>query len=225
AFLDEIGENKAVVHARRIAAVNPHTSVAVDRQGITPDNVLDLVTICGVVVDGVDVTEPAGWVAKWLLHEAAARVGRPVISGYDMAGTQYIRYYDYRSGDAPFGGRIDRAALDEAIATDATWDLLRKVVPMRVVPVEMLESARRMLASGEDGLPQLVYTSLLYGAAAARMVVSVSEGSRVRKHTLISVDRAVSTGPARWRSALRKPVVAVLALRELAASRGAASHA
>ncbi len=224
AFLSEIGENKAVVHARRVVAVNPHATVSVDRHGITADNVLDLVAACAVVVDGVDVTEPAGWVAKWLLHEAAAAVGRPVISGYDMAGTQYIRYYDYAPASAPFDGRIDRAALDEAIATDATWDLLRKVVPMRVVPVEMLESARRMLASGEDGLPQLVYTSLLYGAAAARMVVSVSEGSRVRRHTLISVDRAVSTGPARWRSAVRKPVVAVLALRELAASRGAASH-
>ncbi len=225
AFLDEIGENKADVHARRVVAVNPHAEVTVHRQGITADNVLDLVTACAVVVDGVDVTEPAGWVAKWLLHEAAARVGRPVISGYDMAGTQYIRYYDYAAGSAPFDGRIDRAMLDEAIATDATWDLLRRVVPMRVVPVEMLESARRLLASGEDGLPQLVYTSLLYGAVAARMVVSVSEGSRVRRHTLISVDRAVSTGPARWRSALRKPVVAALALRELAASRGAASHA
>jgi tRNA threonylcarbamoyladenosine dehydratase len=224
AFVDEIGENKADVHARRVAAVNPHAEVSVDRRGITVDNAVDLVTACGVVVDGVDVTEPAGWVAKWLLHEAAARVGRPVISGYDMAGTQYIRYYDYAAGSAPFDGRIDRAMLDEALATDATWDLLRRVVPMRVVPVEMLESARRLLASGEEGLPQLVYTSLLYGAAAARMVVSVSEGSRVRRHTLISVDRAVSTGPARWRSALRKPLVAVLALRELSASRGAASH-
>jgi hypothetical protein len=41
----------------------------------------------------------------------------------------------------------------------------------------------------------------------------------VRKHTLISVDRAVSTGRGRWSAALRKPVVAVLALRDLAASR------
>ena len=147
-----------------------------------------------------------------------------MISGYDMAGTQYIRFYDYRPGSEPFDGRIDRAGLDEAIATDATWELLRKVVPMRVVPVEMLESARAMLASGEEGLPQLVYTSLLFGAAASRMVVSVSSGTRVRKHTLISVDRAVSTARGRWGAALRKPVVAVLALRDLAASREATPH-
>ncbi len=224
AFLDEIGENKAVVHARRIAAVNPHASAHVDTSGITADNALDLVGRCHVVVDGVDVTEPAGWVAKFLLHEAAAQVGRPVISGYDMAGTQYIRFYDYRPGSEPFDGRIDRAGLDEAIATDATWELLRKVVPMRVVPVEMLESARAMLTSGDEGLPQLVYTSLLFGAAASRMVVSVSSGTSVRKHTLISVDRAVSTARGRWGAALRKPVVAVLALRDLAASREASPH-
>ena len=222
AYLDEIGENKAAVHARRIAAVNPHATVHVDTTGITEENVEDLVGRCHVVVDGVDVTEPAGWVAKFLLHEAAARVGRPVISGYDMAGTQYIRFYDYRPRSRPFDDRIDRAGLDEAIATGATWDLLRRVVPMRVVPVEMLESARQMLASGEEGLPQLVYTSLLFGAAASRMVVSVSSGAPVRKHTLISVDRAVSTTRGRWSAALRKPVVAALALRDLAASRESA---
>jgi hypothetical protein len=56
------------------------------------------------------------------------------------------------------------------------------------------------------------------------MVVSVSSGTRVRKHTLISVDRAVSTARGRWGAALRKPVVAVLALRDLAASREASPH-
>lgn len=220
AFLDEIGENKAVVHGRRIVAVNPHATVHVDTTGITADNVEDLVGRCHVVVDGVDVTEPAGWVAKFLLHEAAARVGRPVISGYDMAGTQYVRFYGYRPGSRPFDGRIDRAQLDEALATETTWELLRAVVPMRVVPVEMLESARQMLGSGEEGLPQLVYTSLLFGAAASRMVVAVSSGARVRRHTLISVDRAVSPARERWSAALRKPVIAALALRDLAASRG-----
>ena len=214
AFLDEIGENKAVVHARRIAAVNPNASVHVDTTGITAANVEDLIGRCHVVVDGVDVTEPSGWAAKYLLHEAAARVGRPVISGYDMAGTQYIRFYDYRPLSRPFDGRVDRERIDAG----ATWELLRNVVPMRVVPVEMLESARRQLA-GEDGLPQLVYTSLLFGAAASRMVVSISAGERVRKHTLISVDRAVRTTRGRWGATLRKPVVAVLALRDLAASR------
>jgi ThiF family protein len=214
AFLDEIGENKAVVHARRIAAVNPHATVHVDPTGITEANVEDLIGRCHVVVDGVDVTEPAGWEAKYVLHEAAARVGRPVISGYDMAGTQYVRFYDYRPGSRPFDGRVDRSRL----AAGATWDLLRAVVPMRVVPVEMLASARRQLA-GEDGLPQLVYSSLLFGAAASRMVVSISAGERVRKHTLLSVDRAVSPARGRWSAALRKPVVAVLAVRDLAATR------
>lgn len=219
AFLDEIGENKAVVHARRVTAVNPYASTHVETTGITAVNVESLVARCNVVVDGVDVTEPAGWVAKFLLHEAAARAGRPVISGYDMAGTQYVRFYAYRAGCRPFDGRIDRAELDIALAESRTWDLLRRVVPMRVVPVEMLESARRILGSGDDGLPQLVYTSLLYGAAAARMVVSVAEGAKVKRHTLISVDRAVSPARVRAWSALRKPVVAVLALHDLAASR------
>lgn len=217
AFLHEIGENKAVVHARRVVQVNPHATTHVATTGITAANVDPLVSTCAVVVDGVDVTEKAGWHAKYLLHEAAARIGRPVISGYDMAGTQYIRFYGYRSGDRAFDGAVDA----RAVAEQGTWDLLRKVVPMRFVPVEMLESARRIVTTGEDGLPQLVYTSLLYGAAAARMVVSVSEGTRIRKHTLISVDSAVRPTGDRVRASARKPVVAALALRDLARMKAA----
>ncbi len=85
---------------------------------------------------------------------------------------------------------------------------------MRVVPVEMLESARPMLATGEESLPQLVYTSLLFGASGVEDGrLRELGGSTVRRHTLISVDRAVSTTRGRWSAALRKPVVAALALR------------
>ena len=220
AFLDEIGEHKAVVCGRRVAQINPGATARVERQGITADNVHDLVRQCDIVIDGVDVTEPSGWAAKLLLHESAARLGRPVISGYDMAGTQYVRFYGYQSGDRPFAGAISRADVDSG----ATWDLLRRVVPLRFVPVEMLDLARERVRSGQEGLSQVVYASLAFGAIASRMVVSIMEDSPVRIHTVVGLDSAVRRRGANLRAAARKPVVVALALRDLAAIRREATN-
>ncbi|MET0740526.1 MAG: ThiF family adenylyltransferase [Candidatus Nanopelagicales bacterium] len=218
AYLDEIGQNKADVCARRVGGVNPQSTAEVHRAGINSRNVDDLVDRCAVVIDGVDVTEPAGWVAKFELHAAAARLGRPVVTGYDMAGAQYVRYYDYRRPRPAFDGRITRQHIDSL----TTWGLLRRAVPLWAVPVEMLESARRSVATGEESVPQVVYASLLFGAIAAKMVVDIVGGRRVRRHTLVNVDRAIHPLAVNAFDRLRKPVVLVQALADLAATERSA---
>ena len=213
AFLDEIGLNKAEVCRRRVLGVNPAALAEVHAEGITGRNVRGLVSRARVVIDGVDVTEMAGWRAKYQLHEAAAALGIPVITGWDMAGTQYVRFYDYQPGDEPFDGAIRRDDLERA----STWELMRAAVPLRFVPVEMLEQARRQVAgASDDGLPQLVHASLLFGALAARMTLNVIEGRPVRRHTVIDTDKEVGTRRSNVRRSLRKPVVVALALRDLA---------
>jgi len=215
ATVGDLGRNKAEVSAARVKAVNPHAATTVLADGITASNVRPLVRRSDVIIDGADVTERSGWEAKYLLHEAAAGVGRPVVSGYDMAGTQYVRFYGYRRGDRPFDGRVTRRDLD----ADGTWDLLRRVVPLRVVPLDLLEHARRQLGADDSAMPQLVHASLLFGAVAARMTLHVLEGRPVRRHTVINVDAEVQRPATNLRTALRKPVVAALALRDLAALR------
>jgi hypothetical protein len=209
---EDIGRNKAEACARRVAEINPQAFTRVETDGIQPGTVTAMVAACDVVVDGVDVTEPAGWRAKYALHEAAAALGRPVISGYDMAGTQYVRFHDYRRGGAPFDGAVTAAQ----VASGSTWRLLRQVVPLRVVPVEMLESARAAVATGEESVSQLVYTSMLFGALASRMVVDVLDGRPVRRHTVVDAHAVVRPAVASLRSRLRKPWVLALALRDLA---------
>ncbi|WP_157937141.1 HesA/MoeB/ThiF family protein [Geodermatophilus chilensis] len=208
----DIGRNKAEVCARHVVEINPQARTRVATDGIQPGTVSAMVAACDVVVDGVDVTEPAGWRAKYALHEAAAALGRPVVSGYDMAGTQYVRFHDYRRGGAPFDGAVTAAQ----VASDSTWRLLRQVVPLRVVPVEMLESARSAVAGGEESVSQLVYTSMLFGALASRMVVDVLDGRPVRRHTVVDVHAAVRPAVSSLRARLRKPWVLALALRDLA---------
>ena len=212
AGVQDIGQNKAEVCARRVAEINPRARTWVATDGIQPDTVAAMVGACDVVVDGVDVTEPAGWRAKWELHEAAARLGVPVISGYDMAGTQYVRFYDYRRSTAAFDGAVTAAQVEAG----RTWALLRRVVPLRVVPVEMLDSARRSVATGEESVSQLVYTSMLFGALASRMVIDVLDGRPVRRHTVVDVHRAVRPAVPALLGRLRRPWVLALALRDLA---------
>jgi threonine dehydrogenase-like Zn-dependent dehydrogenase len=195
----DIGRNKAEVCARHVAEINPQARTQVAPEGIQRDTVCAMVAACDVVIDGVDVTEPAGWLAKYALHEAAAALGRPVVSGYDMAGTQYVRFYDYRRSSAPFDGAVTRAQIESA----GTWRLLRRVVPVRVVPVEMLEGARRAVATGEESVSQLVYTSMLFGALASRMVVDVLDGRSVRRHTVVDVHAAVRPPVSSLRARLR----------------------
>ncbi len=208
----DIGQHKAEVCARHVGEINPRARTRVATEGIQPDTVAAMVASCDVVVDGVDVTEPAGWRAKYALHEAAARLRRPVISGYDMAGTQYVRFYDYRRPTVAFDGAITAGQVDEG----RTWSLLRRVVPLRVVPVEMLESARRSVATGEESVSQLVYTSMLFGALTSRMVVDVLDGRPVRRHTVVDAHRAVRPSRVSRATRLRKPGVLALAQRDLA---------
>lgn len=195
--------------------------------GITAENVASLVGRATVVVDGVDVTERSGWQAKYLLHEAAAALGVPVVTGWDMAGTQYVRFYGYQPGDRPFAGRISR----HDVAETSTWDLMRRSIPMRFVPVEMLEQARRQVAgqrrsalagrpaAEDEGMPQLVHASLLFGAVSARIVLNLMQDKPVRRHTVVNVDREVGTALGKTVDRIRKPVVAGLALRDLAILR------
>lgn len=215
AFVHEIGRNKAAVCADRVRHINPGAHVEVWDEGITRANASDLVRRCDVVIDGVDVTEKAGWEAKARLHIAAAVHGRPVITGYDMGGTQYVRFYDYHRGDAPFDGRITFGDIERL----STWDLLRRVVPMHVIPVEMLVQARHSLTRPDEGLPQLVHASLLFGALASRMVLNLVEDRPVRRHTVVDSDHEVGTALTRTTRQLRKPVVAGLALMDLAVHR------
>ncbi|HKT03886.1 MAG TPA: ThiF family adenylyltransferase, partial [Rugosimonospora sp.] len=199
----DVGRNKAVVGGDRLAEINPYARIETHEEGVTAANATALVSGTDVVIDGVDVTERSGWTAKYLLHEAASAARRPVLTGYDMAGTQYIRCYDYRTGLAPFAGRLIRSHVD----TLDPWRLLRRVVPLRTVPLEMLENARTRLGDPDYSVPQLVYASLLFGALACRMVADLVDGRPVRRHVRVDVHARVRPTRTALAAALHRPVV------------------
>jgi tRNA A37 threonylcarbamoyladenosine dehydratase len=131
AYLDDIGRNKARTAATRVRRINPECNVSVHADGITPANAERLVRNSTIVVDGVDVTTRSGWLAKLAVHQAAARHHLTVVSGWDLASSQYVRIYRY--GDdptlAPLGG-LTPGDVD----TLSVWSLIKRLVPSSAFP-------------------------------------------------------------------------------------------
>ncbi|HEX4831148.1 MAG TPA: ThiF family adenylyltransferase [Trebonia sp.] len=198
AAVADVGHNKAEVAARWLAQVNPHARAEVHATGIAPDapgrpgNALALVRGAGAVIDGVDVTTAGGWRAKYALHAAAATARRPVVSGYDLGGTQHVRYYDYPAGCPPLAGQVTEADV-AAAARDggALWPLLLRVVPRAVIPADLIADVRAGQGRPDYSAPQLAYTAQLFGVLAARYVVQILAGHPVRPHLTIDVHKLV----------------------------------
>jgi tRNA A37 threonylcarbamoyladenosine dehydratase len=106
AMFRDIGRNKAEVAAERILAINPHAQARVHADGVTQANAADLTSACDVIIDGVDVTTVAGWRAKHALHRSALERKLALVTGWDMAGVQYVQCYDYREVSEPFNGLV-----------------------------------------------------------------------------------------------------------------------
>lgn len=199
----DIGFNKARVARDRVLAINPQATAEAEENGITPANVRRLVRAADLVVDGVDVTERSGWHAKFLLHQEAAAANVPVITGWDMAGVQYIRFYDYRRrGARAFDGKVTA----EDVRDLGIWALLLRGVPLRFVPVEMIRNAREHLQEPEYSVPQLVYASQFFGALAARMAVVTLDRGAVRRHTVIDAHQRVRNRRERTATTLARTV-------------------
>ncbi len=183
ADLGDIGRNKAEVQAARARAINPDVEMLVETDGVTEDNVDWLVGTTDLVIDGVDVTEPAGIAAKRALHQEAWRQRRLVISGLDLGGTQLVYAFDYRDGRTkPLDGRLDGAPDGiEAL------DFLSRLVDPLDVPRELLSYTEAMIRGEAGSPPQLAPAADQFGVLAAWIVLDVAAGRPVRKRVKVAI--------------------------------------
>ncbi|MGE2715611.1 HesA/MoeB/ThiF family protein [Mycolicibacterium litorale] len=167
AYRADIGANKAATAARRVAGINPDCALSVHTDGVTPDNVGSLLDRATIVVDGVDVTTRAGWAAKLAVHRGAAQRALTVISGWDLACSQYVRLYRYGSGQPVLDG-----ITADLVETLPVWSLIKRVLPSRVFPDALADDiAVRGGREPEYHVPQLIQTAMLFGAIATQIVV------------------------------------------------------
>jgi tRNA threonylcarbamoyladenosine dehydratase len=204
ATVADVGRNKAEVAAERVRAINPFAEPRVYPQGVAADVVEELLEGVDAIVDGVDVTTMSGLRAKFLLHEHAAARRLPLVTGWDMAGAQYVRCYDYRRIRRVFDGQLEATDLDRL----TMWQLLERVVPVRYVPLEMIEIARANLGNPSFSFPQLVYAADVFGALAAHVVAQMVAGEPVRDHVYVDLHERVRPPRERWRARVRRPLLA-----------------
>ncbi len=183
AEMGDIGRNKAEVQASRARAINPEVEVLVEPDGVTGDNVDWLVGATDLVIDGVDVTEPAGIAAKRALHQEAWRQRRLVISGLDLGGTQVVYAFDYRDGRTrPLNGRLEGAPADIG-----ALDFLTRLVSPLDVPRELLAYSAAMIRGQAGSPPQLAPTADQFGVLAAWMVLDFAAGRPVRRRVKVAI--------------------------------------
>jgi hypothetical protein len=183
ADIGDIGRNKAEVQAARARAINPQAEVLVEPDGVTEDNVDWLVGTSDLVLDGVDVTEPAGITAKRALHDEAWRQRRLVISGLDLGGTQLVYAFDYRDGHTrPLNGRLDGAP-----AGIGAVEFLSRLVDPLDVPREMVAYTEAMIRGEAGSPPQLAPTADQFGVLAAWMVLDFAAGRPVRRRVKVAI--------------------------------------
>jgi len=183
ADMGDIGRNKAEVQASRARAINPQAELLVEPDGVTEGNVDWLVGTTDVVIDGVDVTEPAGIAAKRALHQEAWRQRRLVISGLDLGGTQVVYAFDYRDGRTrPLNGRLEGAPADIG-----ALDFLTRLVSPLDVPRELLAYSEAMIRGQAGSPPQLAPTADQFGVLAAWMVLDFAAGRPVRKRVKVAI--------------------------------------
>jgi molybdopterin/thiamine biosynthesis adenylyltransferase len=184
--LRSLGRNKAECLAEQARAINPYLEIEVRREGITTENVDELAKRADIIIDAVDVTSLEGLAAKMSLHEAAARAGRPTVSAYDLAYRQYVRVYDYRRDPRPLGGRAARVR-----DSKTPMEALALLVPVWVIPVDMVPEVERLLESPGASISQLGCTADLFGALAVPLVIELLAGRQVKSSFTLDLKDAI----------------------------------
>ena len=105
----DLGVNKAVVAARRIAEIDPYLRVVVEPEGVTRENL-------GAFLDGLDVVieECDSLDMKFLVREAARDRRIPVIMETSDRGVLDVERFDLEPDRPIFHGLLGRHGLDEA---------------------------------------------------------------------------------------------------------------
>ncbi len=199
ATVADLGRNKAAVQAERLLAVNPHATLEVHREGVSPGTIAGLLRPADFVVDAVDVTTQAGIDAKLALHRAAVDLRLTVLTAYDIAATQYVEVFEYERSRRPLDGRVKDG-------TKGSEAVLRSLIPPRALPREIFPILKERRRDASLGFPQLVMTSTLLGALAVELILRLLEGKPVRPRVRVDLADLVRPPLRRFAGHLRRDV-------------------
>jgi CRP-like cAMP-binding protein len=187
-LIHDVGEHKARVLASRMAEINPFATMAVQSDGITEGNVATLVDGADLIVDGIGATEVESLRAKLLLHQHARLLRRPVVCGYDIAGTLWTAVYDYRDARlALFDGKVD----EREISSLQPVEFIDRLFSSLKIPIEMVPEFERQMLGQSVSPPAIGYTTLVFGALTVQLAMDLLLGRPVRQSIVVDVPALV----------------------------------
>jgi len=149
---NQVGKNKAEMTKENLRMINPFASIVSEPLGMTVENAKEYVESSDIVVDAVDIRALD---IIYELHKQASLLKKPVIVGYDLAGTAMVVIYRYdKENIEPLDGELNeekikefnkvKKALDSGLISDAeflnyTYEAFTGPIDPLKVPVEQLE--------------------------------------------------------------------------------------
>ncbi|MFI0192091.1 ThiF family adenylyltransferase [Streptomyces sp. NPDC017082] len=211
ATVDDLGRNKAEVGARALRGINPNVDAEVAPEGVTKANAEELVGQADVIIDGVDVTTPAGLAAKVRLHQEACRQRKPLVTGWDMAGMLAAQAFDYRDVRQIFDGELIPGDEERL----STWEVIFRIAPRGYIPAEMYRELRSGLRQPDYSVPQLTEAATQFGSLAVHMVNVLVAGRKLPRTVAVDVHHISMTRGRRLVDDLARQVERVRFLAQL----------
>jgi len=190
----QVGNNKAEMTTQNIIAINPDAANNTKSvpEGITQANVEGLVNHADIIIDGIDIRSSE---FSWELHKYAAMLRKPVIVGYDLAGTAMIKIYRYDIKPMkPLNNEIteekiqqflrikskfEEKEITESQFVDYVYEVLTGPINPFLVPVEQLREIINR-KDGETSTAQIGTTARLISVLAVEAIKQILAGNPVK---------------------------------------------
>ncbi len=172
--LIDVGQNKALVVARKIWEIDPYTNIEVYENKIDRDNLNKFISqtpSLDIVVDAMDDLP-----MKIILREFCKKKHIPVLMATSNGNRIIldIERFDLNSNLPIFQGRIGNNPKDFTFNTYDEWlQLANKIVDKRILSKEMKKTIKE-IGSSIAGVPQLSTTVNLGGIAISNIIKDIS---------------------------------------------------
>lgn len=225
-FHDQVGNNKAFSAVDNQFRINPFGKYIAIPEGITESNIAKLVQQSDVVIDALDVRAID---RIWELHLNAQKNKKPVVIGYDLAGTAMIVpiRYDLEGNIEPLYGKLTTRIVDNfkekrrlyEIGLLSEADFLNFIYKSFTGPINPLKVPYEQLEEiihrdpNETQTFQLGSTSRLVGSLAVEAIRQILTGQEVKGTITVDIPSAVRKSNLGIQ--LRRPLLMIQALRAL----------
>lgn len=171
AFKEDLGHNKALVHAQNLQGINPFIKLQCFAEGLSPQNSDHCVSWADLIIDAIDVTSVSGIKMKLHLHEKAHAHHKTVLTALDIGFKQWGRTYDYRNTQL----EIFDGAYEKAKAANHPLKVLFSIVPLAILPGHALALAEDLLTRQDVSASQIGCASDLLSAIIAPVLIRYAE--------------------------------------------------